>query len=191
MTTVAVVLAAGGGTRFTGRTHKLLASFRGRTVLGTVLDAVAGSLAASAVDAVVVVTGSVPIPPDLTERPGFHVVHNPDWADGQSTSVRVGVDAASALGASAVVIGLGDQPLVPTAAWNAVATGRTPIAVATYDGVRGNPVRLERSIWPELPTAGDFGARHLIDRHPELVSEVACPGSSADIDTQEDLDRWT
>jgi CTP:molybdopterin cytidylyltransferase MocA len=34
------------------------------------------------------------------------------------------------------------------------------------------------------------GARHVLGQHPELISEVACEGSSADIDTQEDLDQW-
>lgn len=186
-TVVGVVLAAGGGTRFRGPTHKLLAPFGHSTVIGTVLDAVM----ASVVDRVVVVTGAIRLPDAILDRPGIVVVHNPDWAEGQSTSVRAGVEAAAALGADAVVIGLGDQPLVPTAAWNAVASGRTPIVVATYDGARGNPVRLDRSVWPDLPTSGDHGARHLIGQRPELVSEVACPGSSADIDTREDLDRWT
>lgn len=186
-TVVGVVLAAGAGSRYTGPTHKLLAPLGGSTVLGTVLDAVT----ASTVDRVVVVTGAVRLPDALLDRPRVVAVHNPDWASGQSTSVRVGVDAAAALGADAVVIGLGDQPLVTTAAWNAVAAGRTPIVVATYDGVRGNPVRLGKSVWPELPTSGDYGARHLIGQRPELVSEVACPGSSADIDTRKDLDRWT
>jgi len=104
--------------------------------------------------------------------------------------VQAGLEVARRLGATSVVIGLGDQPLVVADAWRAVAAATTPIAVATYDGERGNPVKLDASVWSDLPTEGDHGARHLIRLRPELVSEVACAGSSADIDTQEDLDRW-
>lgn len=186
MTTVAVVLAAGAGSRFAGDTHKLLAPFRSTSVIDTVLDAVEGA----GFDQVVVVTGAALIPSSLLDRPRFRVVHNPRWSEGQATSLQAGIAAAAEFGAEAVVVGLGDQPLVTSACWRRVAAGRTPICVATYDGQRGNPVRLERSVWPLLPTDGDVGARHVLAHHPELISEVACEGSSADIDTQEDLDQW-
>jgi CTP:molybdopterin cytidylyltransferase MocA len=164
----------------------LLAPFRSTSVIDTVLDAVTGA----GFDQVVVVTGAAEIPSTLLDRPGVRIVHNPRWAEGQATSLQAGIAAAGELGADAVVVGLGDQPLVTTECWRQVAAGRTPIVVATYEGQRGNPVRLARSVWPLLPTDGDVGARHVLAQHPELVSEVACGGSSADIDTQEDLDQW-
>ncbi|MEN9804981.1 MAG: hypothetical protein RIS41_1828 [Actinomycetota bacterium] len=186
MTTVAVVLAAGAGSRFAGETHKLLAPFRSTSVIDTVLDAVEGA----GFDHVVVVTGAADIPPSLLDRPRFRVAHNPRWSEGQATSLQTGIHVADELGADAVVVGLGDQPLVTSDCWRRVASGRTPMCVATYEGQRGNPVRLERSVWPLLPTEGDVGARHVLAHHPEMISEVACEGSSADIDTQEDLDQW-
>ena len=177
-----ILLAAGGGSRFVASTHKLLAPLRGRRVV----DWSIASLVAARLDGVVVVTGSAEF--ELPE--GVTRAHNPNWADGQATSLQAGLAAADRLGADAVVVGLGDQPFVTPEAWRAVAESPHQIAIATYDGHRGNPVRLHRSIWPLLPTEGDQGARSLIALRPDVVGEVACSGSPADIDTMEDLQQW-
>ncbi len=185
MSTGAVVLAAGGATRFGGEGHKLLAPFRGRPLVTWALeharDAALGPTA--------VVTGAV----DLTSvvPPGIEVVENPTWRDGQAGSLQAALSWAKARGLDAVVIGLGDQPLVPPEAWRAVAASASPIAVAAFDGRRCPPTRLAASVWPVLPVDGDEGARAVMTRHPELVEAVACPGHPVDIDTLEDLARWS
>jgi CTP:molybdopterin cytidylyltransferase MocA len=184
-TVVAIVLAAGAGTRFVGPGHKLTARIGDRSI---VEHAVATAVAAD-IGPVVVVTGAVDVPlPDLADR--VIVTHNPNWATGQSSSLAAGIVVADRLGAGAVVVGLADQPFVTADAWRRVAAGDAPITVATYDGARRQPVRLDRAVWPLLPSDGDVGARDLIRLRPDLVGEVPCPGSAVDIDTLEDLRTW-
>lgn len=187
MTTTAVLLAAGGGSRFTGSTHKLLALLDGIPVFRRSLDQVL----AAGFDHIVVVTGAVDL--DIDD-PGVATIHNAAWQQGQAGSLQLGVAAARAHNSEFVVVGLADQPFVPASAWRAIAAAESsaPIVVATYDGARGpNPVRLSRAVWSHLPNDGDEGARRAMRLHPDWVDEVACEGSPADIDTLEDLGSWT
>ena len=186
MTTAAVVLAAGGGSRFRGGESKLLTPFRGRPLVRWAVDAALGA----GLDETVVVAGAVDLADVVPD--GVTLLVNHAWGDGQATSLRTAVDWARRQGHSGVIIGLADQPLVPAAAWGAVAAAPGgPIVTATFGGQRRPPVRLDREVWDLLPAGGDEGARVLMAARPHLVAEVACPGDPADVDTVEDLARWS
>jgi molybdenum cofactor cytidylyltransferase len=186
----ALVLAAGGGSRFVGTTHKLLVEIAGKPVVRHVLEAVA----ASGVSPIIVVTGAVSLEEVLTTplpgNPDVVVTHNDRWRSGMASSLQCGLVVARQRGLAGVVVGLGDQPGVPASAWRQVADTDAPIAVATYHGVRRNPVRIHAELWDQLPHDGDEGARTLIRVRPELVAEVACQGNADDIDTADDVARW-
>ena len=187
-----MLLAAGAGSRFHGDGHKLTAEIidaeTGRT--HTIVERSIASALSADVGPVVVVTGAAGnvVPDHLAAA--VITAHNDRWEDGQITSLHCGIDAARSLGATTVVVGLADQPFIDPQAWQTVAECPGPIAVATYGGRRANPVKLTAQIWDLLPTTGDEGARSLMRVRPELVREVACVGSPADIDTTEDLRRW-
>ena len=186
-TALGVLLAAGSGTRFTGAQHKLLTLINGQTIISHSITAMIGSR----LDGFIVVSGAL----DISDYIGdLEDVHNPDWKSGQRSSVITAMNFARSHGYDAIVVGLADQPFLTSQAWTNVASSTSPIAIATYNGTRGNPVRLHSSVWDtfeDLEADPDAGARSLIRLHPELVREVACEGNSADIDTTEDLDTWT
>jgi molybdenum cofactor cytidylyltransferase len=187
ITTLGVLLAAGSGTRFSGDQHKLLATIGDQPIISHSLEAMIGS----GLDRYIVITGAIELGGHLAH---VEVLHNPDWKTGQRSSVLAAIRYARAHGFDAIVVGLADQPFLTPQAWTNVASSSSPIAIATYDGTRGNPVRLHSSVWEtfeDLDADPDAGARTLIHLHPELVREVACEGNSADIDTTEDLDTWT
>ena len=178
---MAVLLAAGGGTRFQGATHKLLAPLRGRPVYRWAIEH-----AAEVGLEVWVITGCA----DLDPVEGVEFVHNDDWATGQASSLQCAVAHARARHLDAFTVGLGDQPFVSAQTWRQVSASPSAIAVANYNGVRGNPVRLAAEVWDLLPKEGDLGARNLFAQRPDLVADIPSDGSNADIDTLEDLQRW-
>lgn len=184
----AVLLAAGGGSRFGDGGHKLLAPLGGRPLVAWALQAVLSA----GLGALVVVTGAVPLDRVVAEVAGDRavVVHNDCWHDGQAGSLQVGIAWCAGRGMKAAVVGLGDQPRVGAATWRAVAGAtHAPIVTAAFGGTRRPPVRLARAIWPLLPRHGDEGARAVMREHPELVGDVACSGDPLDVDTAADLRR--
>ena len=192
MSVAAVILGGGAGTRFNRDERdaapgaKLLAKARGKPVI---MWAIAPALEA-ALDELVVVSGAVDLSGVVPES--VTLLHNEDWSLGQATSLRVALDWCARQGHVSAVVGLGDLPGLTAEAWRRVAAAPGgPIVFATYYGRRGHPVRLDAEIWSLLPISGDEGARSLANRRPELVTEVACEGMTADIDTQEDLRRWS
>ncbi|HVB52540.1 MAG TPA: nucleotidyltransferase family protein [Acidimicrobiales bacterium] len=192
MSVAAVILAAGSGSRFNGDAPdalpgaKLLALLKGQPVLTwALLPALCADL-----DEVVVVGGAADLSAVVPES--VTLLQNDDWANGLATSLKAGLEWCRAQGHDRAVLGLGDMPGLASAAWRAVATEPMgPIVFATYQGKRGHPVRLDASVWPLLPSSGDEGARSLARERPELVHEVACVGATNDIDTLEDLRKWS
>lgn len=176
-----VVLAAGPGSRFGGPTHKLLTRVDGVSLVRHCVDAAVQSGAGP----VFVVTGAVALSDELP--PGVTEIRAEEWSAGQSHSLQAAVRSLEPTNVQAIVVGLGDTPGVGPEAWRAVTDTPGRIVVATYAGHRRPPVKLDRSVWAELPASGDEGARVLMRRRPELVVEVPVPGDPGDVDTLDDL----
>jgi CTP:molybdopterin cytidylyltransferase MocA len=185
-----VVLAAGGSTRM-GR-PKQLAELDGRPLLAHVLAALEGDPVDRVVVALGGAAGEVLDRVDLGRAEPLVVE---GWAAGMG-HVLARTLAEAGDGWGAVVVLLGDQPLVTgaavarvVAAWRA---GAGPVVTATYGGRPGHPKLFDRSLLPDLlGLAGDTGARDLVAAHPEWVHrvEVGDLGSDADVDVEADLER--
>ena len=161
----AVVLAAGAGSRFGGPKQALL------------LPEVLRRVRESSVDDVLVVTGAHPLETDA------RVVRCPDWELGPGASLRCGL-AALHEDVEAGVVVLADGPdLSPEAIDRVVEAwrrGAGEVVAASYDGDRGHPVVLARSVWSGIP---DEGARAL---EPVLVpcDDLGPPG---DVDIADEI----
>jgi len=119
----------------------------------------------------------------------FDVVVNDDFRSGCSSSIAAGV-AAVAPDVEAIVLLLGDQPMMRAETIAAVLEGRgdAPIAVARYrDGI-GHPFVLSRATFAALAALhGDRGVWKLIERLGTAVARVDVPGlMPADVDTEAD-----
>ena len=191
MKVVVLVLAAGAGSRF--GSQKLVAPLDGRPVLQHVLDAVAQT---GLPDVVVVVGDAWSVIEDGMAWRSERRVVNPRPADGLSSSLRVGLDAAAEDPAvDGVLIVLGDQPALRSEVVAAVVafaeTSALPIVRVRYaDDEAPNPVLLRRSAWAlAAGLDGDRGVAPLLAARPELVAEVAAAGRNPDVDTVADLAR--
>jgi CTP:molybdopterin cytidylyltransferase MocA len=180
-----LVLAAGGSTRFGGR-PKQLAVLDGRPLLEHVLIA----MSSAPLDRVAVVLGAQASEVvDGVPLHGAEAVVCEDWASGMGASLRAGVEALS--DCDAVAVALGDQPRLSADAIARVVSqrGADELAVrATYGGVPGHPILLERTLLSRVDELhGDAGARELL--HGVPIREVACDGlgSPDDVDTPEAL----
>jgi molybdenum cofactor cytidylyltransferase len=188
----ALVLAAGRSTRM-GGPNKLLAEIGGRSLVRIAVDHALASRARP----VVVVTGHQR---DKVEAAlaglDIKLVHNPNFAEGLSTSVKAGL-AALPDEADGAIVCLGDMPQVTAGLIDKLTAAFDPergalVVVPVIDGKRGNPVVWARRFFPELMAIdGDIGARQVISRYPEAVTEVALTDTAAlvDVDTPDALDR--
>ena len=189
----AIILAAGGSSRM--GSPKQLLPYRGRPLICHAIE----QALASACDQVFVVLGAnAEAIAGAIEAGGSAglttVCLNPRWQEGMGTSVRTGVEAAITAHLDAVIIALGDQPLISTAILNSlIATQKEtgmPFSASRYAGVVGVPALFTKDLFPELlqlPPAS--GCQRLIQTYSGQAAFIDCPEGELDIDTPEDYAR--
>lgn len=187
--TSAVILAAGTSTRM--GTVKQLLRIDDRPLLQHVLDNVRGS---EVTEIILVLGSSAEAIRREIDALNVRVVLNESYQQGMGTSLRAGLSAVGSETQAALIV-LADQPFVRPATLDQLIAihrrSRAQIVIPTYRGFRGNPVLLDRSVFPEvMALGGDIGCRAIFGDHPQGILKVPVDdvGILLDIDRQGDFE---
>jgi molybdenum cofactor cytidylyltransferase len=190
MKAAAVVLAAGGSSRF-GQ-PKQLAIFQGEPLVRRV---VAAAIEAECMPIVVVVgREAAQITSELAGLPVSIAVHR-RWSNGLGSSIAVGLKHALEIVANvdAAILLTCDQPFVNAAILRQLIQlhledGKSIVASA-YAGTLGIPALFDRSCFADLlRLTGDSGAKRIILARTD-VATFDFPAAAIDIDTAADYEK--
>jgi molybdenum cofactor cytidylyltransferase len=186
----AIILAAGESSRM-GR-PKLLLPWGKTTVLGQTIK----NVQESAVFDILVVTGAEAEPvAEIAGNLGVPTLFNENFAAGEMLSSLQTAVARLPENIEAVLVILGDQPLVGpetidqllVAYWQ----GRGEIIAPQYQSRRGNPVLIGRFYFKDLLALPPGGApRDLLKRNPVYLVPVETESVLLDIDDPLDYDQF-
>jgi molybdenum cofactor cytidylyltransferase len=188
--TSAVVLAAGMSKRM-GAPKQLL-----RAGENTLLERALNTVRRSRADEIILVLGfgAKEIQRSISTL-GIKVVVNEGYQEGMGSSLRAGISVVHPQ-AQAALIMLADQPFVLPSTLDRLIQhhqrARPQIVIPTYKGFRGNPVLLDRSVFPEVASLkGDIGCRAIFGKHTENIARLAVDdaGILFDVDTREDFEK--
>jgi len=185
---ISVILLAAGESKRMGETKQLMPFSR-----GTMVEQTVDNLLNSTVDEVIVVVGhrAEEVIKTIVTKP-VKLAVNPDYQQGMSTSIIAGLRLVDSR-AQAVMLALGDQPLVDSQTINRLIdefyNHNKGIAIPTYRGRRGHPVifavRYKEKL---LGLKDDIGGRQIIKDYPDDILEITVDseGVITDIDTRSD-----
>lgn len=186
-----VILAAGGSIRM-GQPKQLL-HWKGKSFI----QAVAKTALDSGLNPVVVISGAYQdqVKGELKGYP-VDILHNPDWAEGQASSVRRAVESISpeAQDLYGVIFFLVDQPQIPVALVKSLLdsyyVSLTPIIAPLINDRRGNPVLFDQITFEELAKlTGDAGGRQVFSRFQVQYVPWLDDRAGLDVDTFADYQR--
>ncbi len=185
MRIIAAILAAGQSDRFGG--NKQLAATGGIPMIRRVCSAVTDA----APDAVVLVAGREALAVHDAADVPFLVI-NEHYADGLGTSVAAAANRL-AHAADALLVCLGDQPLVPASHFAALIDSWEgdphAIVASGYGDTTGVPALFGSGHFDALARlSGDQGARSVFAAAGDKLCVIACEEAAFDVDTDADLE---
>lgn len=180
-----VLMAAGNSARF--GENKLLAEYRGKTLLHRALEAIP----VHELHRVVVVTQYDAVE-NIAREFGLETVRNNAPELGISHTIQLGT-AALAKDCDGILYQVADQPLLQQATVKRILTAFCArpdrIVVPVAGDRRGNPCIFPAEFFPQLAALeGDRGGSQIIKKHPDRILNVEVPARELyDVDTAEAL----
>jgi len=186
-----IILAAGSSSRL-GKPKQLL-SYQHKTLLNNTIEA--AKKAANGL-VLVILGGNSDLIEESISPSDISIVYNPDWEEGISSSIRLGlaVMGKEVEDPDRVILTVCDQPFVTAEVFGrlvdeADGSGKGIIA-SSYGGTLGTPVLFDKMYFSELfLLKGAEGAKKVINKFKETVAAVRFDKGEIDIDTPEDYNR--
>ncbi len=191
---VGLILLAAGRSKRMGPKNKLLEPIAGKPMIKHTLDKIAKI---SFEQKIIVLGHEAARLKEYIQISDYDIVNNLDYKDGISTSINKGIKALNK-SINAVFIILADMPMVQTKTLEALIDAfqnedDKTIFIPCWDGKKGNPVLLEKSIFNDLLCLdGDKGAQQLFPHFQDKIKEIEVDDSGAclDIDTLQALENF-
>jgi CTP:molybdopterin cytidylyltransferase MocA len=190
-----IVLAGGRSSRM-GRPKALLPI---GSAGDTFFDRVTGTLLDAGIEDVIVVVGADAgaIRAGVRPRSGVRIVDNPDYEQGQLTSLLAGLRAIDVSRVTAALVTLIDVPLVSVATVRTMMAAQrerdAPVVRPVSNGRHGHPIIFGRALFQELQAADPAqGAKPVVRAHAADMIEVPVhdEGAFTDIDTREEYEKY-
>ena len=189
--TIAVIILAAGASKRMGQPKQLL-PYKGETLLSYVTKIALNSEC----DRIIVILGANAdkIEPEIARLP-IKIVKNTEWNEGIASSIRCGIEYIREyfLDINGVIFLTCDQPFLSPEVIQGLIdvynSTHKPIIASKYGQTLGIPALFERSLFSELmKLKGDRGAKKIIKKYPDLVSNVPFSQGRFDLDTIDDYD---
>jgi molybdenum cofactor cytidylyltransferase len=187
---IGIILAAGESKRM--GTPKALLKIGDRPFI----NHIATQLEASQLDLIYAVLGDKAELIQSVLESNVIVLHNPNFKEGQISSLKTAIDKVQYENCDGVIIALVDHPLISSAVVSKLIEtfyqSKKRVIIPTHAGKRGHPVLYSREVFAEILEAPpDRNAKtiRLENLEEALEVEVDDPGILVDIDTPQDYER--